>query len=171
MDTVEWRGEILDASGSIPNSPLPVLFYRLSDGEGREPVYWENLFHRNGWGGSWRNGVFSFDHYHSTAHEVLGCYRGEAVVRLGGTGGVDRKIQAGEAALLPAGTGHRLIRSSGGFAVVGAYPGGRYPDQIRDDPVELPAAIKRRNAVPVPENDPLLGAEGPARREWKSIGG
>ena len=34
----------------------------------------EEAFHGNAWRGSWRNGIFTFHHYHSTAHEVLGLY-------------------------------------------------------------------------------------------------
>lgn len=41
-----------------------------------------NVFERNGWGSSWRNGNYDYVHYHSRIHEVLGLARmGQGSVR------------------------------------------------------------------------------------------
>ena len=72
--------------GAIPNNPrLPFILYRgavdLSNCSDPAAVF-EELFKSNGWGSSWRNGIYGFVHYQSSAHEVLGIARGSAKVRL-----------------------------------------------------------------------------------------
>lgn len=99
----------------------------------RRAEWFEDRFAANGWTGSWRNGVYDWHHYHRTTHEVLGCYAGWAVIRLGGEMGQDHRIQAGDAVIIPAGLAHRRMQSSGDFAVVGAYPDGVSPDMQRGD--------------------------------------
>ena len=82
----------------------------------------DTLFETNGWGRSWRDSVYDFVHYHSQVHEVLGVARGSAIVEFGGVKGRELHLKAGDVAVLPAGTGHRLIEASKNFLVVGAYP-------------------------------------------------
>src|SRR6201988_5249140 len=88
----------------------------------------EVLFTRNGWPAAWRNGVFPFHHYHSNAHEALGIYSGEGTVQFGGDAGVKVVARPGDGIVLPAGTGHKRLASSGRLGVVGAYPGDAHPD-------------------------------------------
>ena len=67
--------------GEIPNNPrLPLLIYKAAvAARGEEAAKLiEALYAKNDWRAAWRYGVYLFPHYHSTAHEVLGVYRGHA---------------------------------------------------------------------------------------------
>jgi hypothetical protein len=75
--SVPQKPEVLRLSrnGWVPNNEhLPVLLYRaVIDAVGKDPAsHFETAFLRNGWPPKWRNGVYDFHHYHSTAHEILG---------------------------------------------------------------------------------------------------
>src|SRR5438093_5666036 len=73
----------LQDDGTFPNSRLPLLIYReaVLMPEHDPAAVFEQLFAANGWVGFWRNGIYSYHHYHSTAHEVLGVYSGSAKVQ------------------------------------------------------------------------------------------
>src|SRR5262245_53693725 len=77
--------------GVIPNHPRwPLIVYRggIVLEEGLDPAaIIEDVFSRNGWGRSWRNGIYDYVHYHSRVHEVLGVARGEGMVEFGGLNG------------------------------------------------------------------------------------
>jgi uncharacterized protein YjlB len=157
--------------GIFPNSPLPLLFYRdaiRTDAKDRASIS-EQRFAGNDWTNSWRNGVYSFPHYHSTSHEVLSVYSGAATLRLGGEHGKEVEVRAGDVIVIPAGVAHQNIRASDDFGVVGAYPGGRQWDLLRGLPAERPKADHNIAALPMPDNDPIHGASGPLRSIWKSI--
>jgi uncharacterized protein YjlB len=147
--------------GGIPNSPLPVLVYRGVEAL-RDARSCEALFASHGWLGAWRDGIFSFHHFHSTAHEVLGVVAGRADVVLGGPRGRRFEVRSGDVLVLPAGTGHRRRSAAGGFTVVGAYPHGQEDyDLLR----EADAAARERIAtLPVPPEDPV-GGDGVA--SWR----
>jgi uncharacterized protein YjlB len=154
-----------DGDGGIPNSHLPVLIYRGSDAA-REPASAELVFAANGWRGAWRNGIYPFHHFHSTAHEVLAIVGGTATVTLGGPGGRTFDVGRGDVLVLPAGTGHRNEGSSADLLVVGAYPDGMSWDLRRGDPGEYDEVRGNIEAVPLPTADPLHGPGGPLARLW-----
>ena len=158
--------------GVFPNSSLPLLVYRDAITiDAKDPAsFFEQRFVRNDWANSWRDGVYSFPHYHSTSHEVLGVYSGAATLRLGGEHGKDVEVQAGDVIVIPAGVAHQNIGASNDFGVVGAYPEGRKWDLLRGLPGERPKADHNIAALPMPENDPIYGVEGPLRRIWKFAG-
>ncbi|WP_420376741.1 cupin domain-containing protein [Sinorhizobium medicae] len=115
---------IFAESGGVPNNPrLPVLVYRQAiDVTENAAARIEERFRANGWCGLWRNGVFAHHHYHCGAHEVLGIAEGRARLLIGGPGGREVEVAAGDVILLPAGTGHRRGEASGDFLVIGGYP-------------------------------------------------
>jgi uncharacterized protein YjlB len=155
--------------GIFPNSVLPLLLYRqaFTTEAGDRASVIEQRFGENDWTNSWRNGVYSFAHYHSTTHEVLGVYSGTATLRLGGEHGKNVEVHGGDVIVIPAGVAHQNIGASGDFAVVGAYPDGREWDLLRGRPGERPKADQNIATLPIPDNDPIYGAEGPLRGLWK----
>jgi len=76
------------------------------------------------------------------------------------------KVDEGDIAILPAGTGHRLVKASRNFLVVGAYPEDGTYDECTDSR-DRHDAIKRIAKVKRPRSDPLFGADGPLLRLWK----
>jgi uncharacterized protein YjlB len=158
--------------GIFPNSALPLLLYRQAvtlDREDPASIF-EQRFVENDWTNSWRDGVYTFPHYHSTSHEVLGVYSGAATLRLGGEHGKNVELQAGDVIIIPAGVAHQNVGASNDFGVVGAYPGGREWDLLRGLPGERPRADDNIAALPIPDADPIYGADGPLRHIWKSSG-
>ena len=147
--------------GKIPNSKFPALLYRnaFSARADAGAEWLEQRFAENNWTNSWRNGIYSFHHYHSTTHEVLGIYSGKALLHLGGEQGEKIEVRAGDVLVIPAGVGHKNLESTD-LGVVGAYPDGRDWDVNRGEEGERPAADKTIAALPVPATDPLQGEEG-----------
>ncbi|CAN0034823.1 unnamed protein product [Phaeothamnion confervicola] len=153
--------------GIVPNSKLPLLLYRNAFTErGELGAQWlEQKFLANNWSNSWRNGIFTFQHYHSIAHEVLGLYSGEVLVMLGGEKGTNVNVQAGDIIVIPAGVGHKNLEAKD-LGVVGAYPNGMPVDIMRCNPGERPQVDQNIAAVPLPDSDPFLGAAEGLRKIW-----
>lgn len=155
------------------NERLPVLFYRgVRLGEVRQDLAqqdlastFEALFRRNHWPPEWRNGVYGFHHYHSTAHEALAFAAGRAKLMLGGPGGIEVDVEAGDVIVLPVGTSHCRLGASADFLVVGAYPPGPRWDICRSAPTE--EQIARMQSLPVPTSDPIAGVAGPLTSHWR----
>ena len=177
-DAAEWPDRLRPArieslrfrdDGLVPNSGLRLLVYRgaLDLARAEDPAaLFEAAFRANGWSGCWRDGIYPYRHYHSTSHEVLGVARGRAMVELGGAAGRVLAFEAGDAVTIPAGVAHRRVDASDDFLVVGAYPGGRDWDLLRDTPQDRAKALENLPKVPMPDADPLYGKAGPLLEHW-----
>jgi len=154
-----------DDDGGVPNSPMPLLVYR--GGVPADAAKIERIFAANGWSGGWRNGIFPFHHFHSTAHEVLGIAKGRARVRFGGPGGRSVEVAAGDVVVIPAGVGHCREDASADLLVVGAYPGGSSYDTCRPDPSAIERVRRNVAGVGVPQQDPVEGAAGSLTIMWQ----
>lgn len=157
-----------ERSDGVPNNPdLPVIVRHDVEAVTGDPSGCEQLFRRHGWGGTWRDGIFSFHHFHSDAHEVLGIVSGQATVLLGGPDGREVSVRAGDVVVLPAGTGHKRLTASPDLLVVGGYPPGQEDfDLRRADPDELDEVTRNVASVPLPETDPVAGKDGPLVAIW-----
>jgi uncharacterized protein YjlB len=154
----------------VPNNPvLPVLIYREAfapQGADRTARAMERRFERHGWPPQWRNGIYPFPHYHAEAHEVLGFARGTLRLVLGGPGGVELGVRAGDVVVLPAGTGHFRLAADADLLVVGAYPPGQTADIMRDAPTADMLACMLE--VDFPASDPVDGPGGALVDLWRS---
>ena len=156
----------LAPTAAIPNHPrFPALIYHgVVAGAGDAAAALEALFARNGWPPQWRNGI-----YPSTTTIRSGTRRwdrrGRARVLLGGPGGREVALAAGDVAVLPAGTGHCRLAASRDFLVVGAYPPGQRADICREAPT--PAMLARIAGLPAPASDPVTGASAGLVALWR----
>ena len=156
--------------GIIPNHPRwPLVIYRgpVRLAEAFDPAaLFEELFESNGWGDTWRNGIYDYVHYHSRIHEVLGIARGHGKVQFGGLNGRTISMKGGDVAILPAGTGHQCLGASDDFLVIGAYPpNGTYDECTKSE--HRKAALRTIPKVGRPRKDPVFGSDGPLLKLWR----
>lgn len=159
---------LLAAHDWVPNNPhLPVIVYRRAiavNAREKTAKAFEQAFDRNGWPARWRDGIYDYHHYHSTAHEALGIAAGSAILTIGGPGGRDLTLGAGDSVVLPVGTGHRCVDASDNFLVVGGYPRGQDWDICRTAPSA--ETLARMRDLAGPSMDPLCGEDGPLVEHW-----
>src|SRR5687767_2334129 len=90
--------------GIFPNNRLPILLYKeaLDLPAVFKARTIKKLFTKHGWGNNYRAGIFTYHHYHSNTHEVLGVIKGGTTVLLGGDEGQKLKIEKGDVLIIPA---------------------------------------------------------------------
>jgi uncharacterized protein YjlB len=167
LQNVKPQALLLPENGRMPNSHFPVLIYRGAlAGDDLEHDF-KTVFHSNHWSGTWALGIYGFHHFHSNAHEVLGVAAGSATVLLGGEGGESVFVEQGDVIVLPAGTGHRRMKDSWNFRVIGAYPRGQEKYDEYLDKAMCPNCALRLRGVDLPGADPVYGKDGPLLKLWQ----
>ncbi len=160
---------LLKDDGVFPNNAdLPVVVYR---GVLTLPVLFpalavKRLFKKNKWSNAWQAGILTVHHYHSVTHEVLGVYKGEATLQLGGNKGVKIKLQKGDVLIIPAGVAHKNLEEQNSLLCVGAYPRGMDYDMNYGTKGERPQTDKNIKAVKIPTADPVFGAHKGIAANW-----
>ncbi|WP_309082690.1 cupin domain-containing protein [Chelativorans sp.] len=164
-EVIDPKTLFLEEDELVPNNPVfPVLIYlQVLDrqAEAKDRIF-QDRFAANGWAGIWRNGIFTYHHFHPDAHEALGIARGRVEVQLGGPSGQRLSLQEGDLLVLPAGTGHRNLSASEDLLVIGAYPKGQEEYTTLREKIARAAVAK----VPRPQTDPFYGKDGPLLRAW-----
>jgi len=154
----------------FPNNILPVLYY--PNALQLPPLFSarhvKNIFQKNGWTNTWRNGIYTYHHYHSVTHEAMAIIRGKTRIQLGGDEGIELTIQKGDVLVIPAGVAHKNLGNEKDAIAIGGYPGGKDYDMNYGKPEERPAADSNIKKLPVPSTDPLLGKANGVPKIWKT---
>jgi len=156
-----------EAGAGIPNSRLPLVFWR-----GRLPAVARSgaaataLFRKNGWQGTWVYTVFPYWHFHTRGHEALACVSGRARIGFGGDHGVKVDVEQGDVCVIPAGVGHLRLDSSADFQMAGGYPPGQDGDIVKPGDIEVEAAAKLIATLKLPETDPITGRPDGVVAAW-----
>lgn len=167
-DNTRLVKNIFKGYGNFPNnSNLPlVIFQNPFQDVNISPEYFEKCFSNHDWPAAWRNGLFNFHHYHSTAHEVLGVYSGWIKACFGGPQGQILEARKGDVIIIPAGVAHCNKGQSPDFMAVGAYPVGQTQDMKYGKQEERPEVDHNISMVSRPLADPIFGKEGPLMELW-----
>ncbi len=122
----------IPSHGLVPNTSIqnkPLMIYKSTFGSAINASQMES--HLNLIGvvtPQWRYTMYSFDHFHSTSHEVLCIASGKAKLCFGHEENpkkVEQVLEKGDVIVMPAGVSHRLLEDlQGGFQMVGCYPVG-----------------------------------------------
>jgi len=155
--------------GIFPNSRLPILYYpQTLQLPKLFPSYAvKKLFQENNWKNNWTQGIYTYHHYHSTTHEVLGVCKGETLLLLGGEEGITIFIQEGDVLVIPAGVAHINLGKENDVTCVGGYPDGRDYDMNYGNADERLRVDQNIASLPLPETDPVFGKKGGLLEIWK----
>ena len=170
LASLRISAHLIPSHANIPNTSLhshPLLIYHSAWPPNTSPSVIESHLPGNGLIPQWRYTMYTTTHYHSTTHEVLCVIQGRAKLLFGGERNPERveaEVKAGDAIVVPAGVGHRLLEDygeGGGFQMVGSYPEGCDWDMCygKEGEEEKARAISQ---VAWLEKDPLYGHDGPA---------
>lgn len=169
--SADVQQKTIKENGLYPNNyKLPYILYKavFRDETNLTANDMTELFAKNGWTNSWTNGIYSYHHYHSITHEVIGVFSGNCKVALGGDDSNTVMLKKGDVLVIPVGVAHKNIESSKDFGCVGAYPGGKDYDIKKGNEKDKEEALSNMQDVSVPETDPVYGKAGLADM-WKQV--
>ena len=112
----QFESFVFHDDGAFPNNANLALIRFSQVFEAKPEVNPENIektFRHNVWENSWRNGLYAFHHYHSTAHETLGIYRGWVKAQFGGPEGKVISAQAGDVIIVCQQQPHKTFQRKG----------------------------------------------------------
>lgn len=171
MERIFIIKHFIPGTKNFPNNELlPLLFYKnalmLDKSEKENATDIEKLFRKNDWKNSWKDCIYDYHHYHSTAHEAMGIYSGSAKIQIGGPQGIMLEISKGDVLIIPAGVAHKSVHGTEDFQCVGAYPTGQEYDIKYGEDGERPEADINIANVLLPTHDPVFGKQGPLDKWW-----
>ncbi len=157
--------------GVFPGNRLPVLHYKKAI---PIPLFFaaekvEHLFRQHNWTNTRRQGICTYDHYHSTTHEAIAAIKGRTVIMFGGEKGWHITLCKGDIVIIPAGVAHKNLGNEKDIICVGGYPGGKDPDMNYGDPAERPRTDKNIRSLSIPGTGPLYGVNDPIIKVWGEL--
>jgi len=168
MEKMQTQLILLAGNSIFPNSTLPVVVYKhvFEPSEDLADAF-RTHFRANNWYNFWEAGVFTYHHYHSNTHEVIGVCHGSTIIQFGGEAGEKVRIAAGDVIAIPAGMAHKNLMEENSITCIGAYPNGSDYDMNYGKNSERPAADEGIATVPLPEYDPLFGKDAGLVNIWE----
>ena len=160
----------VERNGNFPGSKFPVLQYEqaLSLPKFFPGRFVKSLFQKHHWSNNWRNGIYTFHHYHSISHEALAVIKGHAMILLGGENGQKVLLKKNDVIVIPAGVAHMNLGEKTDIVCIGGYPWGRDYDMNYGKEEEHPLVDDNIRKVPLPDTGPLYGSDDPLISIWKS---
>jgi len=158
-------------NGYFPGSKFPVLHYEQAlDLPAFFPgKFVRSLFQKHNWSNNWRNGIYTFHHYHSNTHEAMAVIKGQAMILLGGMHGRNVLLKKGDVIVIPAGVAHMNLGNEKDIVCIGGYPSGKDYDMNYGKANEHPLVDKNIRQLPLPEMGPLYGLSDPLIAIWFSV--
>ena len=156
-------------NGIFPGNRLPVLHYRKAI---RLPIFFpahhiKKLFKKNDWTNTWRDGIYTYHHYHSNTHEAMAVIKGRTTLLLGGANGKQIVLHKGDIIVIPAGVAHKNLGKMKDIICIGGYPEGRDFDMKYGHPAERPQTDWNIEELPLPATGPLAGRADALLQLWK----
>ena len=168
MTNAEPTLHVFEPDGGVPNSRLPLAFWRgRLPADARSGPAANALFRKNGWQGTWVYTVFPFWHFHTRGHEALACVAGRARIGFGGDHGIEVDVAVGDVCVIPAGVGHRRLDSSPDFLMAGGYPPDQEGNIIRIGDLDDGTIAGEIAALALPETDPISGQVDGVVAAWR----